>query len=132
MTITAAQAQKAIAAGLAKAKELKSPSSIAILDSGRNLIAFQRMEGALLASIEISQGKAYTSSSMQMNSGDLMGYAQPGSPFYGLEVSHKHTMVLFGGGVPVTKDGAFAGAVGVAGGTIDNDVAVANAVAAAL
>ena len=50
--ISAAEAQTAIAAGTTKATEIGSPSSIAIVDLGRNLIAFQRMDGALLASIE--------------------------------------------------------------------------------
>jgi uncharacterized protein GlcG (DUF336 family) len=132
MSITAAQAQKAIAAGLAKAKEVGSPSTIAILDSGRNLVALQRMEGAPLASIEISQGKAYTSASLMMNTADLTQYVQPGAPFYGLEVSHRHTMVVFGGGVVAKKGEAIIGAVGVAGGMLDNDIAIANAVSTAL
>jgi uncharacterized protein GlcG (DUF336 family) len=57
--ITAAKAHAAIAAGVKKATELGSPSSISVVDSGRNLIGFLRMDGALLASIEISQAKAY-------------------------------------------------------------------------
>jgi uncharacterized protein GlcG (DUF336 family) len=122
---------KAIAAGVAKATEIGSPSSIAILCAGRNLLGFQRMEGALLASVDISQGKAYTSASMRMNSGDVGQYVQPGGPFYGMEHSQRQPMVVFGGGLYVAKDG-FTGAVGVAGGMIDQDLAVAEAVAAAL
>lgn len=132
MSLSDAQASKALQAGLAKAKELGSPSSIAILDSGRNLVAFQRMDGALLASIEISQGKAYTAASLSMNTADLTPYVQPGAPYYGIETSHRHPMVVFGGGVAIKKGDKLVGAVGVAGGTIDQDVAVANAVAAAI
>jgi uncharacterized protein GlcG (DUF336 family) len=66
--ISAAEAQAGIAAGIKKATEIGSPSSITIVDSGRNLIGFQRMDGALLASIEISQGKAYTARSLNMTS----------------------------------------------------------------
>lgn len=121
----------AVAAGIAKAKEIGSASSIAVLCSGRNLVAFQRMEGALLASIEISQGKAYTAASMRMNSADLNDAVQPGGPFYGLEHTQRQPMVVFGGGIYVEKDG-FSGAVGVAGGTIEQDIEVAEAVAAAL
>jgi len=130
--ITAAAAHAAIEAGIAKAKEINSPSSIAILDSGRNLIAFHRMDGALLASIEISQGKAYTARSLNMKTADVTEYVQPGGPFYGMETSHRTPMVVFGGGVPVEKAGAVIGAVGVAGGMVPDDVAVAEAVAAAL
>ena len=123
--ISAAQAQAAIAAGMKKAAEIGSPSSIAIVDSGRNLIAFQRMDGALLASVEISQGKAYTARSLNMKTGDVTPYVQPGGPFYGMETSHRHPMVVFAGGLPVERGGQVIGAVGVAGGALDNDVAVA-------
>lgn len=130
--ISAAQAQVAIAAGMKKAAEIGSPSSIAIVDSGRNLIAFQRMDGALLASVEISQGKAYTARSLNMKTGDVTPYVQPGGPFYGMETSHRHPMVVFAGGLPVERGGQVIGAVGVAGGSLDNDVAVAEAVLAML
>lgn len=132
MSISQSQAQKGIEAGLAKAKEIGSPSSIAILDDGRNLLAFVRMEGALLASIEISQAKAYTARSLNMNTADVTQYVQPGGPFYGMETSHRHPMVVFGGGVPVKSGDQVVGAVGVAGGAIDQDVAVATAVADAI
>lgn len=130
--ITATQAQAAIAAGVAKAKELGSPSSLTILDSGRNLIAMLRMDGALLASIEISHGKAYTARSLNMKTGDVTQYVQPGGPFYGMETSHRQPMVIFAGGLPVEDNGQVVGAVGVAGGTLDNDVAVAESMLAAL
>ena len=71
MGITVEQAQKGIVAGLAKAAAINSPSSISILDDGRNLVAFARMDGALLASIEISKAKAYTARSLNMKTGKL-------------------------------------------------------------
>ncbi len=130
--ITAAAAHAAIEAGVAKAKEINSPSSITILDAGRNMVGFLRMDNALLASIEISHGKAYTSASLRMKTADVTDAVQPGGPFYGMEVSHRTPMVVFGGGVPVEKGGKVIGAVGVAGGMIPDDIAVAEAVAAAL
>lgn len=130
--ITVEAAQKGIQAGIAKAKEIGSPSSIAIVDSGRNLIAFARMDGALLASIEISQGKAYTARSMNMKTGDIMEYVQPGAPLYGMETSHRQSLVVFGGGQPVSLGGNVAGAVGVAGGMVPDDEAIAAAAAAAI
>ncbi|MGC4025198.1 MAG: heme-binding protein [Mesorhizobium sp.] len=131
MSLNDAKISKALQAGVAKAKEIGSPSSIAILDAGRNLVAYQRTDGALLASIEISQGKAYTAISLRMNTADLTPYVQPGAPFYGLEVSHRHPMVVFGGGVVIKSGDTVIGAVGVAGGSLDQDIEVANAVAAA-
>ena len=116
MSFTAETIQAGLAAAIKKARELKSPSSIAIVDAGRNLSGFVRMEGALLASIEISQGKAYTSRSMNMKTGDIMPLIQPGAPLYGMETSHRQPLIAFAGGVPVTKGGEVIGAVGVAGG----------------
>jgi uncharacterized protein GlcG (DUF336 family) len=130
--ITADRAQKGIAAAIAKAKEIDSPCSISIVDAGRNLVAFHRMDGALLASIEISQGKAYTSRSLNMRTGDVTQYVQPGGPFYAMETSHRTPMVVFGGGLPVEIGGRVVGAVGVAGGMIDQDVAVAEAALSAI
>lgn len=133
MTITAAQVQAGLAAALKKAGELKSPSSIAIVDAGRNLLGFLRMEDALLASIEISQAKAYTARSLNMKTADIMPLVQPGGPLFGMEHSHRtQPLVVFGGGVPITKGGAVIGAVGVAGGTTDDDAAIAEAAAAAI
>jgi len=135
MTLTLKQVQAGIAAALRKAEELNSPSSIAVVDGGRNLVGFVRMDGALLASIEISQGKAYTSRSLNMKTGDVMALVQPGGPLYGMENSHARPLVVFAGGVPVTIDGTVAGAVGVAGGMPNDDEAIAeagaNAIAAA-
>lgn len=129
--ITATQTHAAIAAGVKKATELGSPSSISVVDSGRNLIGFLRMDGALLASIEISQAKAYTARSLNMKTGDVTQYVQPGGPYYGMETSHRQALVVFAGGLPVTSGDSGIGAVGVAGGTLENDVAVAEAVVAA-
>jgi uncharacterized protein GlcG (DUF336 family) len=132
MSISEKLAQKGLAAGLAKAAELKSPSSIAILDSGRNMVAFVRMENALLASIEISKGKAFTAASMNMKTGDIMQYVQPGAPLYGMDKAHQPPMIVFGGGEPISNGGKVIGAVGVAGGMVPDDTAIAEAVAAAM
>lgn len=132
MSITIEKAQKGIAAGLAKAAQLKSPSSIAIVDEGRNLIAFARMDGALLASIELSKAKAFTARSLNMKTGDIMQYVQPGAPLFGMNTAHQPPFVVFGGGVPVSVKDAVVGAVGVAGGMVPDDEAVAAAVADAI
>lgn len=132
MTITVTQIQAGLAAGLKKAGGIESPSSIAIVDAGRNLLGFVRMEGALLASIEISQAKAYTSASMNMKTGDIMPLIQPGAPLYGMETSHRQSLIAFAGGVPIVKDGVVIGAVGVAGGMPPDDEAIAQAAADAI
>lgn len=132
VTITADKVQAGLQAALKKAKELKSPSSIAIVDDGRNLLGFIRMEGALLASIEISQAKAYTARSLNMKTGDVMALVQPGGPLYGMETSHRLPLVVFAGGVPIQSGDKVIGAVGVAGGMPPDDEAIAAAAAAAI
>lgn len=111
---------------VAEAKNTQSPSSVAVVDSGRNLICFTRMDKAPLASIEISIGKAYTARSLNMPTANLTDFVQPGQPLYGISVTHRQPLVTFGGGIPIELDGEIVGALGVAGGTVDQDVAVAS------
>jgi uncharacterized protein GlcG (DUF336 family) len=134
-TVSHEMAEKAIAAAIAKAKEIGSPSSIAVIDHGRELVSFARMDGALLASVVISQSKAYTARSLNSATKDVGTWAQPGSPLYGLEVAHLSAgkgLIIFAGGVPITVNGEVIGAVGVAGGSPDQDHEVAAAGAAVL
>jgi uncharacterized protein GlcG (DUF336 family) len=126
------QAQRVLEAALSKASEIGSPSSVAIVDGGRELVAFARQDGALLASAEISIGKAYTSCSLQMATADVGPLTQPGEPLYGLETSHQRPLVTFAGGRPIQQGGEPAGAVGVAGGTVDQDDEIAMAAVNAL
>jgi uncharacterized protein GlcG (DUF336 family) len=125
-------ARRALEAALQKATDIGSPSSVAIVDQGRELVAFARQDGALLASTEISQGKAYTSLSMRMATKDIGPLTQPGQPLFGLEHTHGRPLVSFAGGRPLEMGGEVVGAVGVAGGTVDQDDDVAAAAAAAL
>ena len=131
-TLTMEQALGAVRAAVGKAREIESPSSIAIVDGGRELVAFARMDGALLASIEISQGKAYTARSMNMNTADIGPLTQPGQPLYGIESSHARPLITFGGGQPLSVNGEIVGAVGVAGGTVAQDDEIASAAVASL
>jgi uncharacterized protein GlcG (DUF336 family) len=130
--ISTEAARNGIDTGLANAKEIGSPSSIAIVDSGRNLLAFVRMDDTLLASIEIAQAKAYMARSLNMKTGDVMEYVQPGAPLYGMETSHRQPLVVFGGGRPISLGGKVVGAIGVAGGMVPDDEAIADAVAEAI
>jgi uncharacterized protein GlcG (DUF336 family) len=129
------QAQAVLEACLAKADEIGSASSIAVVDDGRELLAFARMDGALLASAAISQAKAYTSRSLGCDTRDVEELAQPGAPLFGIHTAHLAVgkpLISFGGGVLLTADGGPVGAVGVAGGTPAQDHEIAAAGAAAL
>jgi uncharacterized protein GlcG (DUF336 family) len=129
------QAQKALAASIGKAGEISSPSSIAVIDAGRELVAFARMDGALLASAAISQAKAYTARSLNAATRDVEELAQPGAPLFGLHTAHVavgRALITFGGGVLITDGDEVLGAIGVAGGSPDQDHEIAAAGAAAL
>ncbi len=130
--LTLEQAQAAVAAALAKSKELGVLMNIAVVDAGANLKAFARMDGAWLGSIDISIRKARTARFFDMPTGAIGSLSQPGGSLYGIEHSNGG-LITFPGGVPI-KDaqGNVIGAIGVSGSTVENDHAVASAGAAAL
>ena len=106
--------------------------SIAIVDTAGSLVAFQRMDGAWLGSVDLAQRKARTSALFPMPSSVLGQMSQPGGPIFGIEATNGG-LVSFGGGFPLAAaDGTVIGAVGVSGGLVDQDVAVAEAVVKAV
>lgn len=130
--ITLEQARKIVDAALKKSKQLKVKMNIAVVDSGTNLVAFNKMDDAWLGSIDISQKKARTARYFNMDTGDIGKLSQPGGPLYNIEHSN-HGLITFPGGVCI-KDaaGEIIGAIGVSGSTVENDHAVAMAGAAAV
>lgn len=130
--ITIQQAEAIIDAGKASAVALGVPMNIAVLDTAAHLKAFLRMDGALLGSIDVAQRKARTSALFRAPSEALWEYCKPGAPAPGLELSNGG-LAPFGGGLPLlTPAGTMIGAVGVSGGSVEQDLAVARAAAAAL
>jgi uncharacterized protein GlcG (DUF336 family) len=130
--ITLERAQSIIAAGIAKAKEIGQPMNIAVVDAGANLTAFTRMDGAWLGSIDIAINKAFTARAFDITTRDLGSNSQPGNQFYGIHASNHGRVMIFAGGVPLKANGQVVGAVGVSGGSGEQDQAVADAAAAAL
>jgi uncharacterized protein GlcG (DUF336 family) len=128
--ITLERAQSVIAAGIAKAKEIGQPMNIAVVDAGANLTAFTRMDGAWLGSIDIAVNKAFTSRAFDITTRDLGSNSQPGNQFYGIHASNHGRVMIFAGGVPLKANGQVVGAVGVSGGSGEQDQAVADAAAA--
>jgi len=129
--LTHAQARQVLDAGIAKATEIGQPMNIAVVDDGGHLLAFGRMDGAIRASIDIATRKAVTSILMNAPTAALMPLVQPGAELYGLE-NTAGGLVVFGGGIPLHRDGEVVGAVGVSAGSVEQDVTVATAAAAAL
>jgi len=132
MNITLAQAEKIIAVAKEKAIALNTKMNIAVVDAGANLVAFARMDGAWLGSLDISIKKAKTARFFDMNTGVIGELSQPGGSLYNIEHSN-HGLITFPGGVPVKNTaGEIIGAIGVSGSSVENDHAVADAGASAI
>ena len=129
--ITLNDARRIIAAAEKKATEIGQPMNIAVADEGANLIAHVRMDGAWIGSIDISINKAYTSRAFDIATKNLAEHSQSGDQFFGIHVSNSGRIMIFAGGVPLKRDGKVVGAIGVSGGSGDQDHAVAEAGAAA-
>ena len=130
-SITAEAAAKAIAAAEAKAVEIGVPMVIAICDESGVLKAFKRMDGAALLSVDIAQNKAYTAISFGMATHAWFDFIKDDPPLlHG--IVHTPRLVVFGGGYPISIDGAVVGGIGVSGGHYSQDMVVAEAGLAAL
>ncbi len=130
--ITLEEAQRILSAAEDKARQMGQPMNIAVMDAGRNLVAFHRMDGAWVASTDIAIDKAFTSAGRGLTTRKIGEMAQPGQPLFGINTTNGGRIVIFAGGVPLMRDGGVIGAVGVSGGTVDEDEEVAEAGVAAL
>jgi uncharacterized protein GlcG (DUF336 family) len=124
-------ARRVIAAAERKAGELGQPMNIAVVDAGGNLVSHVRMDGAWLGSIDISIKKAFTSRAFDITTKDLATHSQSGGQFFGIHASNDGRVMIFAGGIPLKRGSAVVGAVGVSGGSGDQDHAVAEAGASA-
>lgn len=130
-TVTLDAAQVMITAARQEAVQIAVLMNIAVVDHGNNLVGFARMDGAWLGSIDIAQGKAYTARAFDMSTETLAPMCQPGQRLFGIHASNQGRVIIFAGGIPVQTAGVVAGAIGVSGGTVDQDQQVAEAGAAA-
>jgi uncharacterized protein GlcG (DUF336 family) len=125
--ITLSDARAVIAAAEKKAEEIGQPMNIAVADSGGNLVAHVRMDGAWRGSIDISINKAWTSRAFDIATKDLAQHSQSGNQFFGIHASNHGKVMIFAGGIPLKRGGKVIGAIGVSGGSGDQDHAVAEA-----
>jgi uncharacterized protein GlcG (DUF336 family) len=125
-----ADARRIIAAGERKATEIGIPYNIAVADAGGGLVAHVRMDGAWLGSVDIAINKAWTARAFDMSTDDLARITQSGQQGFGLNTTNDSRVVIFGGGIPIKRDGVVIGAVGASGGSVEQDVTVARAAVA--
>lgn len=119
------KARKIIRAGEKKAREMNIAAVFAVVNPEGNLIIEERMDNAILVSIEVAYKKAYTAAALKLNTEDLTALVQPGAMFYGLQSDPKY--IVFGGGMLLKVDGKIVGAVGVSGGSAQEDIEIARA-----
>lgn len=131
MSITLADCDRMIEAGMRRAREIGVPMVLSVVDAAGNLMETRRMDDALIVSITLAPHKAHTAAAVRMPTHTLAELAQPAAPLFGIDVNIPN-LTLVGGGLPLHKDGGWAGAVGVSGGSVVQDIDVAQAMAAAL
>lgn len=108
-----------------KAKELNVPIVFSAVDSGGNLILLHRMENSLLGSINISMNKAYTANALKMPTHKLGDLCKSGEALYGIQNTNDNKIVVFGGGYPIYNNEKVVGAIGVSGGSVEEDMEIA-------
>src|SRR6201989_3024337 len=129
--VTLADARRVISAAEKKAREIGQPMNIAVADEGGNIVAHVRMDNAWIGSIDIAMKKAYTSRAFDIETRELGKSSQSGGQFFGIHASTDGKITIFAGGIPLRRDGKVVGAIGVSGGSGDQDEAVATAGASA-
>lgn len=108
-----------------KAAQMGVSAVIAVSDQAGRPVAVQCMDEAYIASFDIAVNKTFTSASLKMSTEALSHLSQPGQPLYGIQFTNEGKIVIFGGGEPLEADGRIIGALGVSGGSAEEDTAIA-------
>jgi uncharacterized protein GlcG (DUF336 family) len=125
--LTLAAARAIVAAVQGEARTMNVAMSCAVVDSGDQLVAFERMDGADLVGITLARDKAFTALVNRMPTGDLPPIVQPGTEFFGYHTVAGGRTIIFAGGLQLERGGVLVGAVGVSGGDSAQDQRAAEA-----
>lgn len=126
--LTLEGARAILAAAEKKAREIKVPQNIAVVDDGGHLLAFARMDGAKLSSIDVALTKAQAAALRRSPTGPSPASGEPNVFLsLGLPLATDGKLTCIRGGLPLFVDGQCVGGVGVSAGTEDEDVQVAQA-----
>ena len=109
----------------AKAEDMGVNVVVAVSDKAGRPVSVQCMDDAYIASFDIAINKTYTSASLKMSTAQLANLSQPGQDLYGIQFTNNGKIVIFGGGDVLEADGHIVGALGVSGGTAEEDTAIA-------
>ena len=108
-----------------KAKEVGVNAVIAVSDQAGRIVAVHCMDDAYIASYDIAVNKTFTSAGLKMSTAELAKLSQPGQPLYGIQHTNGGKIVIFGGGEPLCVEEKIIGALGVSGGTAEQDTMLA-------
>lgn len=108
-----------------KAAQMGVAAVIAVADKAGRPVAVHCMDDAFIASFDVALNKTFTSAALKMSTAELGELSQPGQPLYGIQHTNDGKIVIFGGGEPLEADGKIIGALGVSGGTAEQDTALA-------
>jgi uncharacterized protein GlcG (DUF336 family) len=112
---------------LKKAEEINVPVVFSAVDAGGNLLYTERMDQAFVTSVDIANNKAFTAWALKLGTHEISQVVQPGESLYGLNLTNDARIISFGGGFPVVFEGQVIGAIGVSGGTVEEDMTIAKA-----
>ncbi len=116
-------AEKAVA----KAEEIKVPVVVSVVDAGGNLLLTERMDDAFVTSVDIANNKAFTSWALKSGTHEISQVVLPGESLYGLNLTNNARIIPFGGGFPILIEDQIVGAIGVSGGSVEEDMCIAKA-----
>lgn len=125
--ITLEASKKMGKAALKKALEIKVPVVFSVVDNGGNLLYLERMDEAFVTSVDIAINKAFTAWALKSGTNELSEVVLPGQSLYGLNLTNNSRIITFGGGFPIIINDKIVGAVGVSGGTVEEDMEIAKA-----
>lgn len=117
---------------MSHADRIGVPVVLSVVDASGTETLTWRMPQALLVSSELAPKKAWTAVAMKTATHELSGVVQPGAPLYGLESHMQGKVVTFGGGFPLWRDGSLIGGLGISGGSVEQDMEIAQAAIAAI
>lgn len=125
-TISSAAALAAVQAAMAHGTARKAAVVAAVVDTGGDLLALLRADGAFSASVDIARDKAYTAAVFGIST-DQLAEALAHRDVLRDGIALRPGVILFGGGMPIQIEGRVIGAIGVSGGSEDDDRACAAA-----
>jgi uncharacterized protein GlcG (DUF336 family) len=123
--VTLDLAKELILAVEQRAAQMGVHAVIAVANKGANPVAVHCMDDSYIASFDIAVNKAYTCAALKMPTTELKRLCQPGGPLYGIQHTNGGRIVIFGGGIPLMRNGRCIGGLGVSGGSEEQDTALA-------